>query len=233
MKFLPFLALIFAFSSCMNSKTGSGNIIKETRSIGSFKSIDASNAVHVDVTMGAKESVVVEADDNIMPYVETNISGGTLKIKLRGINNLTNATINVHVTMQDVNGLNASSAASIESKGMLTGSGKIDLESSSAAKVDVELDAPSVTASASSAGEINAKGRTKSIDADASSGASVKAQGLHAENARAEASSGASVSVFASVSIDGTASSGGDVKYTGGAATMKVNESSGGSVKAN
>lgn len=233
MKYLSFLVLIFAFTSCMNSKTGSGNVVTETRNIGSFKSINASNAVHVDVAMGAKESVVVEADDNIMPYVETTISGGTLRIKLRDLNSLTNATINIHVTMPDVAGLDASSSAEIQSKGTLTGSGKIDLESSSAAKIDVDINAPAVTASASSAGEIIAKGRTKSIDANASSGASVKAEDLHAENAKAEASSGANVNVFASISIDGTASSGGDVRYTGGAASMKVNESSGGSVKAN
>jgi hypothetical protein len=234
MKYLSFPALIFVFSSCMqHSKTGSGNIVTETRSIGSFNAINASTSVHVDVAMGPKASVIVEADDNILPYVETNISGGTLKVSLRGINNLTNATINVHVVMPDVKGLDAEASAQITSKGILTGTGTIVLEASSSGGIDVSVDAPAVKASASSSGDITAKGRTKLINADASSSGSIKFFELHAENAKAEASSAGDIEIFASISIDADASSAGDVHYTGGAPSVKINEDSGGSVKAN
>jgi hypothetical protein len=234
MKYFSFLAFIFLFTSCMqHSKTGSGNIVTETRNIGSFNAVNASTSVHVDVAMGAKASVVVEADDNILPYVETSVSGGTLKISLRGINNLTNATINVHVTMPDVKGLDAEASAQITSKGILTGTGTIVLEASSSGGIDVSIDAPAVKAEASSSGDIVTKGRTKSVNAEASSSGSIKFFELHAENVRAEASSAGDIEVFASISIDGDASSAGSVRYTGGAASVKINEDSGGSVKAN
>ena len=234
MKYFSFLALIFVFTSCMHhSKTGSGNVISETRNVGSFNAVNASTSVHVDVAMGPKATVVVEADDNILPYVETSVSGGTLKIDLRGINSLTNATIKVHVTMPDVKGLDAEASAQITSKGILTGTGTITLEASGSGGINVSVDAPAVKAEASSSGDIVTEGRTKSVNAEASSSGSIKFFELHAENVKAEASSAGDIEVFASISIDGDASSAGSVRYTGGAASVKINEDSGGSVKAN
>ena len=226
---LPFLIILSA--SCYNSKTGSGNIISKTMSVGNFTAISATGDVHVNFQNGPQRSVVVETDDNIMPYVEAETEGNTLKIRLKKINNLRNSTVNVNVTSPDVTGFNSSASAEIISKTVITSSGKLELRASSGSKVNLQVDAPSVDAEASSGGNVIASGRTKDVMASASSGSNLNASALRAENADAHASSGASVKVSASISIQAEASSGGTVKYTGGAEKVKKNESSGGSVR--
>lgn len=234
MKYILLFLIVLSATACrVNSRKGSGNIISENRSTEKFVAINADGPVHVEVKKGEANSVMVETDDNIMPFVETKVSGSTLKIRLRNINRLRNSTIRVFITVPELKELSSSASAEIESKDVIASSGTIELEAGSASKIDVALDAPTVTAETSSGADIIARGRTKNFTAAASSGSSVKAADLHAENATAEASSGASVSLFGSVSITANASSGGEVTYTGGAAKVKKNQSSGGSVSGN
>jgi len=229
MKYISFFALIILAAACRHSKTGSGNIVTEKRSTESFMGIHADGPVHVEIRRGAP-SVTVEADDNIITYIETKVSGGTLDVRLRDINSLRNATVNVYVTVPELRSLNSSAAAEIISKDTISSPDHINLKASSSGKITLIADVPAVTTDASSGGNIYISGRTRDVTADASSGASVHASGLKAEYATADASSGANVRIFGSITIMATASSGGNVKYTGGAANVKKNESSGGSV---
>lgn len=231
MKNLFFLAVVIMFSACMRSKTGSGNVISDTRNISSFNKLSTAGSVKVNIVKGDKVGVVVETDDNIMPFVETVVSGNTLKIRLKDINNLRNSEVNVTVTVPEIKSIHASAGSEVKSKDIVYSSDKMDLDASSGANININLDAPDVTLSSSSGAEVTAGGRTKVMSAEASSGSSVKAGDLHAEVASGNASSGGSVKIFGSISVDGTASSGGEVRYSGGAATVKKNESSGGSVR--
>ena len=231
--FLLFFLIISATACRIHGKKGSGNIVSEKRNTENFIAINADGPVQVEIKKGITLSVTVETDDNIMPYVETKVSGKTLKIRLRDINRLRNSTVRVYITAPELKELNTSASAEIESKDIITTADNMEMQASSGSKIDVALDAPSVTAETSSGGDIIARGRTKNFTASASSGSSVKAGELLAENATGDASSGASVSIYGSVSIKAGASSGGHVKYTGGAADVKKNESSGGSVSGN
>ena len=232
MKYLSLILLISVTISCNNSKRGSGNIIKETRQVKAFDGITASGSVNVDVQTGATASVIVETDDNIMTFVETNVSGGTLNIKLNSINNLRNSTVYVHVITPEIKSLSSSASAEIVSNNILATKEKFVIKASSGSSINVNIDAALVNVEASSGAEIEGKGKTRELVGNASSGSSVNFSELHAETAKATVSSGASIKLFASISIDANASSGGEIKYTGGAKAVQKNVSSGGSVNA-
>jgi hypothetical protein len=69
--FLILLFTIFTLASC-DQTTGSGNIVTETRKTSIFDAISVGGSFEVEVKTGEVISVVVEADDNIMKYIETN-----------------------------------------------------------------------------------------------------------------------------------------------------------------
>ena len=231
MKYFLFSAFVLAIASCnMHAKTGSGNIVTETRTTEPFMGVHAEGAVHVEIKKGAVLSVTVEADDNVMEYVETKVSGNVLKVRLKELTNLRNVTIRVYITAPELKELNASASATLIAKDVITSSDNISIKSSSAASVTAEVDAPEVMIEASSAARADISGRTKTVTADASSAGKIRASDLHAEVVTANASSSGSVNVFASVSVEATASSAGSVRYTGGAAGIKKHEDSGGSV---
>ena len=73
------------FSSCRQIFAkrirGNGNITTQTRSAGSFNSIDVSGSIDVYIKQDSAPSVKVETDDNLQQYVETFRDGDVLRIK--------------------------------------------------------------------------------------------------------------------------------------------------------
>lgn len=228
-KLIPLsIALLLLFTSC-HFTTGSGNIITENRQVGSFTGIDVSNAFDVEVKIGAAEAVRIEADDNIIKYVRTEVSGDKLIIKVENLHSINDAHLKAFVTMPVLNSINASSASDVKVLDVIKGNGRLSFSASSAADIEAEVEAPEVEAEASSSGTVKLSGKTKNYKASASSGSNIKSSDLLSETTEVEVSSGADAAVYASVSLDASASSGGSVNYKG-AANVKKDESSGGSV---
>jgi hypothetical protein len=63
---------------------GSGNIITEERAVSDFERVSLGGFGDVFITQGEQESLTVEADDNLMPYIETSVKDGTLVLRFIG-----------------------------------------------------------------------------------------------------------------------------------------------------
>ena len=94
---LIILFTLVTLASCQYT-TGSGNIITETRPAGNFDGITVGGDFEVEVKIGPVTSVVVEADDNIMKYIEISTIGNTLKISTEDLHNYSDVHLKVFVT---------------------------------------------------------------------------------------------------------------------------------------
>jgi hypothetical protein len=66
------LIILLVIVSCnVIGEIGSGNVIREERKLSSFNKIEVSGAFDVKLIQGTSTSVVVEADDNLMPLIRT------------------------------------------------------------------------------------------------------------------------------------------------------------------
>ncbi len=202
----------------------------QTRNVGSFNGVKVAEGIDVYLKKGDKESVKVEATGVKLENVLTEVSGSYLKVHMRDGNYHGHVNVKVYVTYVQLEKLSASSAGSIYSETVIK-SNSLEVSCSSAGNVEISVDAMAMEVSASSAGEMELKGKTKSLTADASSAGEVNAYDLEAQNVEAEASSGASVKVFAVEELDAHASSGGSVRYRGNPNKAITDSSSGGSVK--
>lgn len=221
-------------SSCMmdmnfgNGKTGNGEVVEESRNVTKdFTVVSASEGIDVFVTQGTEFKITVEADENIIDLIGTDIRDG--KLKIHAIENIGRATKNVYVTLPNVDALESSSGADLITQNVIE-SEKIDLDSSSGADLQAEVVATEVSANASSGADIRVSGKADMLDADASSGSDIKARDLAVKTCRADASSGADISVNVSESLVADASSGADISYTGDA-SVETKKSVSGSVR--
>ncbi len=213
---ITFLLLLIAFSSCRFSK-GSGDIISENRTVDNFTGLTVSNDFEVEVKIGPVTTVKVEADDNIMKYIEIKESGGVLKIKTKRMNNFVNTHMKVYITAPVITNIKASASANVEVIGVLKSSEKLVFKASSSGTIKATVDAPEVDIDASSASTVKLEGKTKNCKTEASSGANIIASNLLSENTTVQASSGGEVAVYASVNLKVNASSGANVRYYGNA----------------
>lgn len=200
---------VFSFNIGFGSTKGSGNIVTEKRDLAGFNAIDVSNVFVVEVTTQSEFSVEVEADDNLLPLIKTEVQNGRLEISVvKKIKS--KSPIKIRIGAPNIEKLNAS-GASRTTISNITGSG-IDLDVSGASKVKLSGAASRLTADLSGASSIDAtelQCETVSVDSSGASKAKVNASGtLNVE------SSGAS-----SISYVGTPAT--INKKTSGASSVK------------
>lgn len=201
----------------------------EVRNVGAFRGIKSAEAVDVYLKKGAKESVRVEVSGTALSNVITEVSGSYLRIHMKQ-GSFRRTNVKAYVTYVQLEKISASSASNVFSEGIIT-TPSMDINVSSAASVEVALDAEIVTADVSSAGEIILEGRGKVFEVEASSAGDVDAYKLDSEKVSARVSSAGSIKVTATKELDARASSGGDIRYRGNPMKTNTDSSSGGSVK--
>ena len=229
MKKLLIIILSVSVLAACRYRSGSGNIISEKRHTGNFTGFAVGGGIEVELRHSDATEVTVEADDNLIKYILTDVNDGKLKIRLDNIN-VHDAHLKVYLTAPEINDIESSAGSNVEVKDVLKSAGSVRLYASSAGEITTVLDAPSIVINASSGGELKLSGRTRDLKGTISSGASVKAKELQSENTDIDASSGARASVSASVKLDANASSGANITYRGGA-TVQKSVSSGGEVE--
>ncbi|MDM9630650.1 head GIN domain-containing protein [Robiginitalea aurantiaca] len=215
------IAIILALlsSSCImdvgfgSGVKGNGEVVQESRDITEdFTAVTASEGLNVYVTQGSDFKIRVEADENVIDLIGTDIRDG--KLKVHAIENIGRATKKIYVTMPEVTSLAANSGADLIGDGLIEAD-KINLDSSSGAGLKVEIVADQIEANSSSGADIRLGGRANLLYADASSGSDIKAVELESKICRANASSGADIRVNVTEELTAHASSGADIGYSG------------------
>ncbi|MCW5516967.1 head GIN domain-containing protein [Muriicola sp. Z0-33] len=227
------IALIMAIilSSCAfdinfgDGKKGNGVIAEDRREVTEeFTVVKASEGIDVYVTQADEFEITIEADENIIDLIGTDIKDGRLRV--HAIENIGRATKKVYVSLPEITGLYSSSGADLVAKNAIEAN-KISLDASSGSDLEVELFADEVDASTSSGADIKVSGEANYFVADASSGSDIKARSFLVKKCTAEASSGADISVNVSESLTANASSGADISYSGDATVQKRKSVSG------
>ncbi|MGI8468763.1 MAG: head GIN domain-containing protein [Pyrinomonadaceae bacterium] len=188
---------------------GSGNAKQETRNLSGFDKIEASGAVKTEITVGKDFSVTVEADDNLLQYIKTDVSGDTLKIY--NADRISPKTkINVKISMPELT--------------------KIDVSGASTA-LATNVNGDSLELKASGASGIKIDGETKDLNAEASGASTIDAENLKSENADVDSNGASTITVSPSGDLKAEASGASNVYYTGEPQNIKQDSSGASSIK--
>ncbi|MFD0799406.1 head GIN domain-containing protein [Maribacter chungangensis] len=213
------------FGDFGTGKKGNGTVVEESREItANFTEVHASEGIDVYVTQASDFSISVEADENIVDLIGTEIKNG--KLKIHAIENIGRATKKVFVSLPEVTGLLSSSGAHLTAQNKITASNLI-LDASSGAHLNAETTTDKLEIDASSGANIAVSGSATEVYVDGSSGANVRGKNLMATECKAEASSGANININVSKSLTADASSGGNISYSGDAKVTKNKSVSG------
>jgi hypothetical protein len=179
--------------------------------VSGFDAIELAGSADVNVSFGETESVVVEAEDNILPLIQTKVQGGRLVINWKP-NTSVAATEPVLVTVT----MKSLEAAS------LPGSGNITITGLNAGKVKFELPG---------SGNITADGTADSVDVVFRGSGTILCGDLQARSARVKLTGSGNVDVFASESLDVTLNGSGNVTYRGNPADVHKSVPGSGSIE--
>jgi hypothetical protein len=226
-------ALIITISSCDtfgHRVEGNGKIKSETRNVGNFKRIEVSDNIKLHIKQDAAYSLRIDADENLMEYIEVDGGGEELRIRTRnGFNLDPSKSIDVYVSAPSLDGLNASGASDVDSENTLSSSGTFDMDVSGASNVDIDVKAPKVRAGLSGASRAILRGETKDLVLNGSGASELRCFDMLSENTDVDVSGASNADVFASVSLKADASGASNVRYKG-SPSVDQNTSGAGSV---
>jgi hypothetical protein len=210
--------LIFSAFTIRNERiTGSGNIKQEVRSQNPFKSISTSGTYNVYIQQGSKKDIQIEADDNLLPYIVTSVDGNELRINTKkGFDIKPTKTINVYVTVEELEELNSSGSGGFYSKNSLKGD-KVKFSFSGSTIVDMDLNSNALNVRISGSSKVNLKGNIPQTNYGISGSGNIDAFSLRSDNVKVEVSGSGKLDVFADKKLDISVSGMGNIRYKGNA----------------
>lgn len=179
--------------------TGSGVAATQARSLPPFAGVDLAGANNVVVRVGARQSVIVHADSNLLGRVTTQVSSGSLVIA--NTPGALNARSPMFVTV------------SVPSLDALTvqGSGNISATGINSASLTVRLPG---------SGTIHAAGTTARLDVAIGGSGTALLSRLTARDATASIDGSGSIVLTATHRLDASISGSGTILYTGNPAQV-------------
>ena len=207
--------------------TPSVKVVTENREARDFTGISVSVPGTVVVRQGSPASVSVEADDNLLPEIETVVESGRLKIRFkRSLSISGGSTIRLLVTAPSIEALSVAGSGDILSESIRS----VALDISVAGSGDVriaKLEASSLKVSISGSGDVKAAGKAESVSVSIAGSGDVGAGRLEARRAKVSIAGSGDVSLWVSESLDVSSVGSGDVRYHGDPAVKKSSIGSG------
>jgi len=188
----------------------------ETREVSGFNAVAVSSVGELRIRQGDAESLVIEAPDDYLRYLETSVENNTLAISTRrGFIGLPAAKVIYTLTVKDLNSILLSGAGSIKILGDFK-CNDLSLNMSGAGSVEIDsLTADSLTVNFSSAGAIILAGRVDKQTVTISGVGSYEAGDLQSNSTNIVLTGAGSAVVWVKETLNITVSGVGSISYFG------------------
>ncbi len=196
----------FSFKSGVR---GSGNVVTEDRGLSGFNSVKVGGAFSVEIVSQREFAVSVEADDNLLPMVRTEVEDGVLKIWSEGSIRSSGRML-VRVSAPDIERVVSSGATKVT----------IEAINNSAFEIDT-----------SGASKVTMSGVTGELKIGVSGAAKIDAESLSAKQAVVGVSGAGKIVVNVSESLEAKVSGAGSIRYAGSPKKVVEKKSGAGKIR--
>lgn len=142
---------------------GNGKLVTRTVDVKSFDALKASGVYELKLSQGDKESVQIEADENLQELFHVSNEGSKLIIemeKLKNTNLKSKNKMRVHVTFKKLKDLELSTVGNVSSEKRLAFD-NLELKNKSVGNVDLDLTADNINVENKSVGNVELKGKAQ------------------------------------------------------------------------
>lgn len=204
---------------------GSGNVTTETREVSGFSEVALEGSGEVTITVGDKESLTIEAEDNLMSHLTSDVANGRLVLGTRDAI-VTTRDIVYTITVTNLEGITVSGSGDIEVGELIApnftteirGSGRIEVSNLEADRLEVII---------SGSGEIDTSGTSTELDVSIPGSGRFDGEMLKAVNARVSISGSGFAVVDVNDTLDAEVSGSGTIEYLGSPTVISTVSGSG------
>ena len=218
---LVFLALLLINCSKGQVVVGSKNIITQEKQLSAYDRIEVLGSYNVIFTDGEVGKIKIKAPDNILPFIQTEVSDGLLKIGAEKNRYKLKEPIIIYVPVDsrlkqvDIKGsADIYSEKNLETKALnvgIYGSGDVRLQ----------VEASSLALKIDGSGNIRVGGKTDNLSININGSGDVEVPNLKAEKAAISISGAGDVSAYVTEDVDISIAGSGDVIIKGNPKKIK------------
>jgi len=226
------ILLVFAGANAQSERAmrGNGEVVSQTRQTSSYDKITLSGDFDVELVAGTEGRISIQAESNLMDWIETETNDNELKIHLKkGKHVKHDKKIVVTVPVEQISEVSSEGSGDINGKLTLKATNfKVNLAGSG--DINLSVEANQVKASVAGSGDIRLNGNASDLEVSVAGSGDINADELKAKNVKASIAGSGDIQVYSSESIKGNISGSGNIKYKGEANNVSKSIAGSGSV---
>ena len=147
--------------------SGSGQVESETRQVSGFTGVELSGTGEVTIEQGDTESLTIEADDNVLPVLTSDVQDSVLQLGTKPRTTVqTGNPIRYRVTLKDLTSIELSGSGSVSAADLRVNALRVDISGSGTTNLAGSADQQELEVSGSGrygAAELSSKSATIAI----------------------------------------------------------------------
>ncbi len=228
--------LVLSVGCAMVGVRGSGHVVEEERAVKDFTSLENATFGDVIITVGDEESLKIEAEDNLLPYLHTEVHNGKLVISTEsGTIFRHTQPVKFYVTVKSLDAVILTGSGSIDAPELtaksfdvrLAGSGDVNIDGVAADNTEINLagsgsitvgqvDGDALEVSIPGSGNVNIEGGAVDQQTVTIMGSgNYRGSEMSSDSASAQVMGSGSVTLAVKESLDGSIMGSGNIYYSG------------------
>ncbi len=201
---------------------GSGRVVTEERQVDRFSELTIEGPVEVQVKQGQQLPLKIEAEDNVMRLIETQVSGGSLRVKIRnGVNLKRVKPIHVYVQSEQYKKIIFSGSGSLTGPDTIKAAG-FTYEINGSADADLKLDANEVRMYVNGSGNLRLEGRSNAYFSEINGSGNLAGRDFQAASADMNVNGSGEQTIWVTDRLDARINGSGNIRYKGTPGTVNV-----------
>ena len=194
---------------------GSGTIKRQARQVAHFDGLAMSLPGRVEVRSGASEGLTIEADDNLLPLIETVVEDGTLKIRSKDKVNIQPRNLTIVVQARALDRLALAGSGSIAADRVQGARIRLDVGGSGTIAVG-KAEGEAISVNLGGNGDLKVEeGSARSLSASIGGSGKIEMARVRVDQASVTVAGSGDATVWVRDSLSMTVAGSGDVNYYG------------------
>ncbi len=209
---------------------GNGNITIEERLIGTFNEVNTGGSFDVILTEGREGKLTLEGEENILPYIITEVKDDKLKIKVKNNTNIKfTQKLTITVPFENIETISLGGSGNVISKKTITGD-EINFSVGGSGNIETKVKANTIKSSVGGSGNIRLAGSADKMKCSIAGSGNIKAYGLSVKSLKASIAGSGDIQITIKEKIKATIVGSGNVYYRGNPKSIDANSIGSGDV---
>ncbi len=212
---------------------GNGNLQTQSRNVSRAENIKVSGSIDVELLNGPT-SVKVEADENIIPYIVTQLNDGWLVVKFKDrVNISTENPVRVYITTPAIGKVRVDGSGDVTSSAKFSSDREVQFAINGSGDISANVHMPKVDVDLKGSGSLTLAGETRDVNISILGSGDYKGDDLKAENAKISVIGSGDAMIFSDGHLNAKITGSGVVRYKGNASVETKITGSGSVEKSN